>query len=272
DAHVGAAAALETGERLLDLRVGRLLVLIEERGRRHDPAVDAVAALRHLLLDIGLLDGVRLLRRAEAGEGDDLAAADRRHRGHAGAHGLAVDVHRAGAALRQTAAEMRVVERELVAQRIEQGHVGIGVDRFDLAVHVEVHSGHGRISPLGWRENRPARTDLGNARHRQPIRRVPSLAVANGSRVEKLVQRAGLGNTPARALPRDGSTPRVHWLCRSAYGRPPGAAKSWATSASRAIALAMSALPPSASPVLIFAIPRPKSGSAHSGSSRNAAS
>src|SRR6478672_1640038 len=123
DAHVGAAAALEAGERVLDLRLGRLLVLIEERGRGHDPAIDAIAALRHLLLDIGLLDRVRLFRRAEARQGDDLAVPDRRHRGHAGAYGLAVDVHRAGAALRQTAAEMRVVERELVAQRIEQRHV-----------------------------------------------------------------------------------------------------------------------------------------------------
>ena len=176
-------------------------------------------------------------------------------------------------------------------------------------------------------------------RHRQPIRRVPSLAVANGSRVEKLVQCAGLGNTPAGLCCRGGSMPRVraratalmlrsraaqarsckthyfecdarlskhegasvarphpsrhaHGRSRlprafgtrvpqdeddgsiraAGYGRPPRAAKSWATSASRAIALAMSALPPSASPFLIFAMPRPKSGSAHSGSSRNAAS
>src|SRR6516162_3064450 len=67
-----AAAALEAGERLFDLRVGRLLGLIEERGRGHDPAVDAVAALRHLLLHVGPLDRMRLLGRAEAGKGDDL--------------------------------------------------------------------------------------------------------------------------------------------------------------------------------------------------------
>src|SRR5262249_30202205 len=69
DAHMRAAAALEAGERLSNLRVGRLLGLIEERGRRHDPAVDAVAALRHLLLHVGLLDRMRLLGRAEAGQG-----------------------------------------------------------------------------------------------------------------------------------------------------------------------------------------------------------
>src|SRR5262249_912028 len=152
DAHMRAAAALEAGERLPDLGVGRLLGLIEERGRRHDPAVDAVTALRDLLLHVGLLDRMRLLERAEAGKGDDLAAAHRRHRRHAGPHRLAVDVHGAGAALRQSAAEMRVVVRELVAQRVEQRHVGIGVDRVDLAVHVEGHSGHGCMSPLGCRE------------------------------------------------------------------------------------------------------------------------
>src|SRR5262245_61590729 len=183
---MGAAAALEAGERLPDLRVGRLLGLIEERGRRHDAAVDAVAALRHLLLHVGLLDRMRLLGRAEAGKGDDLAATHRRHRRHAGAHRLAVDVHGASAALRQAAAEMRVVERELVAQGVEQRHVGIGIDRLDLAVHVEGHSGHGCMSPLGCHELRPPRPRVG---------RWYRLAIANGSRVARLVEGAGIGNT-----------------------------------------------------------------------------
>src|SRR5258708_33923059 len=97
-----AAAALEAGERLSDLCVARLLGLIEERGRRHDPAVDAVAALGHLLLHVGLLDRMRLLGGAEAGEGDDLAAAHRRHRRHAGAHLLAAHLTGAGAPWPQT--------------------------------------------------------------------------------------------------------------------------------------------------------------------------
>src|SRR5262249_29661698 len=128
-------------------------------------------------------------RRAEAGKGDDLAAAHRRHRRHAGAHRLAVDVHGAGAALRQPAAEMRVVERELVAQRVEQRHVGIGIDRVDLAVHVEGHSGHGCMSPLGCREATDVLSRIG---------RCASLAIANGSRVTRLVQGAGIGNSLTR--------------------------------------------------------------------------
>src|SRR5262249_26992987 len=157
---MGAATALEAGERLLDLRIGRLLRSIEKCSGSHDPAVDAIAALRHLLLHIGLLDRVRLLRRAEASERDDLAVADRRQRRHAGAHGLPVNVDGAGAALREPTAEMRVVQRELIAQRVEQRHVRIGVDRLDLAVHVEIYSGHRCLSPLRCREARPTRTDL----------------------------------------------------------------------------------------------------------------
>src|SRR5262245_20685448 len=143
-----AAAALESGERVPDLVLGRLLLLVEEGGGRHDPAVDAVATLRHLLLDIGLLDRVRLLGRAEAGERHYLAVADGGDRRHAGADRLAVEMHRTGAALRKPAAEMWIVEPDVVAQRVEQRHVGIGIDRMDLAVHVEVYSSHGCISPF----------------------------------------------------------------------------------------------------------------------------
>src|SRR5260370_11207235 len=40
--HVRAAAAFETGETLADLGVGGVRLLLEERRRRHDPAVDAI--------------------------------------------------------------------------------------------------------------------------------------------------------------------------------------------------------------------------------------
>src|SRR5262249_32826668 len=183
----------------------------------HDPAVDAVAALRHLLLHVGLLDRMRLLGRAEAGKGDDLAAAHRRHRRHAGAHRLAVDVHGAGAALRQPAAEMRVVERELVAQRVEQRHVGIGVDRVDLAVHVEGHSGHGCMSPLGCREATDVRSRIG---------RCASLAIANGSRLARLVQGAGIGNSLTQLCCGGGSRASSTGTRRRAYPESTGNART----------------------------------------------
>src|SRR6185437_16939213 len=73
DRHVCAAAAFQPAERLGDLVIGRLVVLLEESSGGHDPAVETVAAQRHFFLDIGELDRMRLLRRAEAGEGFDLA-------------------------------------------------------------------------------------------------------------------------------------------------------------------------------------------------------
>ncbi len=87
--------------------VGGLLVVAQEGRGRHDPAVDAVAALRHLLFDIGGLQRMRLLGRSEPGHRHDLAVADGRHRRDAGADRLAVQMHGAGAALREPAAELR---------------------------------------------------------------------------------------------------------------------------------------------------------------------
>ena len=65
---MGAAAAFEAGQRLLDLGFAWFLLAVEKGGGSHDPAVDAVATLRNLLLDIGDLQRMRLLRRAEAGQ------------------------------------------------------------------------------------------------------------------------------------------------------------------------------------------------------------
>src|SRR6185295_12309292 len=205
DAHMRAAAAFEAGERVLDLGIVRLLVLVEQRRRRHDPAIDAVAALRHLLLDIGLLDRMRLLRRAEPGQRHHLAVAHRRHRRDAGAHRLSVHVHGAGAALREAAAEMRIVEPEIVAQRVEQRHVGIGVDRLNLAVHVEIDSSHGYGSPLGFAWG--AAAESRGTRLRAPA--VHFAAIANCSSVAKLVQPWAQGNTPGTVSRPSG--PCVHF-------------------------------------------------------------
>src|SRR5262245_44190127 len=107
---VSAAAADEVFQCILDLRIRRLGIAVDQLGRGEDPAADAIGALRDLLLEPGGLDRVRLLGRAEAGERGDLAACERRHRRDAGAHRVAVDLHRAGAALTEAAAEARLVE------------------------------------------------------------------------------------------------------------------------------------------------------------------
>src|SRR5256886_2941799 len=75
DGHVRSAAALEPGEGVAQLRVARLRGLLEVSRGGHHPAVDAVAALRHLLLDIRRLQRVRRIRRAVALDGGDRLSA-----------------------------------------------------------------------------------------------------------------------------------------------------------------------------------------------------
>jgi hypothetical protein len=40
---------------------------------------------------------------------------------------------------------MRVVEPDIVAQGIEQRHVGIGIDRMRPAIHIEIYARHGQL-------------------------------------------------------------------------------------------------------------------------------
>src|SRR4029079_18695817 len=54
DAHVRAATALEARYSLANVLLGSARIRFQQRRRRHDPAVDAVAALRGLLVDEGL--------------------------------------------------------------------------------------------------------------------------------------------------------------------------------------------------------------------------
>src|SRR6266404_4839924 len=143
DGHVRSAAALEPGQGVAQLRVARFRVLLEISRGRHDPAVDAVAALRHLLLYVRRLQRVRLFRRAEALEGGDGLATRGGDRQHARAHRLAVKLHGASSALREPAAEVGIVEAEIVAQGVQQGHLGLGVDGNALAVDGESEARHG---------------------------------------------------------------------------------------------------------------------------------
>src|SRR5437899_400880 len=69
---MGPAPAQVAGERLLDVDFTRVLAGGQEGGGLHDHAVDAVAALHGLLIDEGLLHGMRPLRRAETFQRDDL--------------------------------------------------------------------------------------------------------------------------------------------------------------------------------------------------------
>src|SRR5437879_3475846 len=146
------AAAHEPGKRVPDLGIGRLRLLFQERRRGHDPAVDAVAALRHLLFDVGGLQRMRLFGGAEAPDGGHLASGHGRERHHAGAHRLAVQMHGARAALRESAAEVRIAHPEVVAQRVQERHARVGVDRHRSSVDGEFDACHGASfgCAAGW--------------------------------------------------------------------------------------------------------------------------
>ena len=70
--------------------------------------------------DEGLLERVQPVAAGQALDGDDLLAVDVPHGRRAGAHGLVVDEHRAGAAQGLAAAELGAGEAEVVAQHPQQ--------------------------------------------------------------------------------------------------------------------------------------------------------
>src|SRR6185369_15107860 len=131
---IGAAAAGLAVPGLVDVRVGGLGRRGEERGGAHDLARLAVAALRHVQVAPG---GLHLLADRVRGhrlDGRDLLAGGRGERRAARAHGLAVEVDRAGAAQLLAAAELRAGHAEVVAQDPEQRCARLRVDAYVLAV------------------------------------------------------------------------------------------------------------------------------------------
>src|SRR5215831_20145163 len=147
DTVVAAAATQIAGERPANLGFGRLRIALEQVGRRNDHAAGAIAAMRGLLVDEGLLQWMQLVEGAEPLQRGDLVGTEVRDRHHAGAHDRAVDEHRAGAALREPAAELCAVKLEIIAQHIEQRGVRLGLHRAGRPVDLQA-DGHARLLSL----------------------------------------------------------------------------------------------------------------------------
>src|SRR5258706_3176818 len=77
DSHIGTATADVPGHRGVDIAVGRVGLGCEQRRRGHDLARLAVAALRHLQIDPGLLDRPACVRSADRFDRGDALAGDR---------------------------------------------------------------------------------------------------------------------------------------------------------------------------------------------------
>ena len=144
DLQMRAAAAEVMRQRRADLRLRRARVAPEQRDRRHDHAVEAVAALRALLGDEGGLDGVRRLDGAEPLQRRDPPPLRPRKGHHAGPRRPPIHEHRAGAALAEAAAVFRAVQPEVVAQHRQQRRRGIEAERVPLAVHLQHDVARGR--------------------------------------------------------------------------------------------------------------------------------
>src|SRR5260221_13958058 len=149
-----APTATEIGGKLApDVPFARMRIAPKQGGRRHDHTVRAVAALRRRFGDEGRLHRMRTLRTAEALEGRDLLPFDGGGGGNARADRLAVDNHRASAALTQAAAKPGPAQMEIVAQHIEKRGVGVAeIDRVAVTVHTNGQSAHRTSTPC-WRED-----------------------------------------------------------------------------------------------------------------------
>src|SRR6516164_2077059 len=125
DPVMGSASTEVAGECVLDPRRIRLRLTRKQGGAGHDHAIRAIAALGGLLGDERRLDLVKVLGRAEAFLRRHRAAADPRHGRPAGSDRLALDYHRACAALPEAAAELRSLQPERVAQDIKKRFVRV---------------------------------------------------------------------------------------------------------------------------------------------------
>lgn len=126
-----AAAAQIVIERTSNLVARRCRIAVEQRLGRDQDAAETIAALARLLLKKGLLQRMRLVRRAKAFDGRDAAAGDACDRAPAGFHRRAINQNKAAAALLKATAETRADQPELIAQDIEQRHVVVRHDNID---------------------------------------------------------------------------------------------------------------------------------------------
>jgi hypothetical protein len=143
DRAIAGAAADVALERMR--QVGLVDLLERRRGGRHHHAGGAVAALEGLRVMEGLLDGMQLAVLAEAFDGGDLLALAAEGRHQAGVEGMAVQPHRAGAAVAGIAALLDP-EHFQVAQEGAQALAGLGFGRVQTAIDlVFAHDSSARI-------------------------------------------------------------------------------------------------------------------------------
>ena len=177
------------------------MAFLHAADRRHDLARRAVAALEGVVVDEGLLHRVqRAVAAGQALDRRDLPALGHGGQRQAGQHAAAVDQHRAGAALALVAALLGAGQRQVLAQRIQQGDARVerqrGASR-PLIVRVmsmRASPRGGRGARRGWPARRPAA-----GRRRRPSRRPGGPAAGTpAGRYRAIASRLAAGENSAR--------------------------------------------------------------------------
>ena len=137
-------AAADIGNGSIDIGIGRLRLIPQQRGGRHHHARLAVPALGRLVLYPGLLHLGQLAVYGKALNGFDLLALEAGNRHRTGSQWQAIDQHRARAADADAAAIFGAGQPEVIAQHPEQR--GLGIDIESVLFAVDGQLGHGIFS------------------------------------------------------------------------------------------------------------------------------
>src|ERR1700736_4612577 len=132
------AASANIGDGVVDVLVGRLRIVLQEGCHRHDHAALAIAALRDIVGDPGLLHLVQGAIGTEALDGGDLLADGLADQHAAGPHRDPVDMDRAGAALCNAASVFGAGEADILPDRPKQWRIVFDVYVDSFAVDSEV--------------------------------------------------------------------------------------------------------------------------------------
>src|SRR5471032_127524 len=165
DAGVTGAAAHIAGHGAMNVGIRGLGLLAQKRRGIHDLARLAIAALRHVHIDPGLLQGMEFSILRQAFDGGDFLVADLRNRRLARPHRRAVDMYGAGAAGADAAAIFCAHQPEMIAQHPQQGCSGIDIVADDALLAIHLKTQHAP-APLF-----PTRRDFA-ADHRRLSRRI----------------------------------------------------------------------------------------------------
>jgi hypothetical protein len=134
-AHAGVGATTaNVGHRGIDVFIGGFGLFLEQGYCSEHLAALAVTALRHLVVDPGLLHGVQAALVGQAFDGDDLLPRSTRDRVSTRAHRLTIEQDGARATLGHATAEFGAFDVEFIAQCPQQGHFGFDIQRVGFAV------------------------------------------------------------------------------------------------------------------------------------------